>query len=56
MIPRSNDDVAVAAPVTAEMVNPADVVGVEPLIPIVAAEIPEPDDDAKEIGVARVSQ
>jgi hypothetical protein len=28
---------------------------VEVVIPIVAAEIPDPDDDAKEIGVANVS-
>jgi hypothetical protein len=37
-MPRSNDDVAVPAPLTPEIVKPFDVVGVEPLIPIVAAE------------------
>ena len=55
VIPRSNDDVAdprFAPPATTK---PAEVVGVDALIPIVAAEIPEPDDDAKAIGVANVS-
>ena len=54
-MPRSNDDVAVPAFCTPEIVKPADVVGVELLIPIVAAEIPDPDDDAKAIGVDNVS-
>ena len=52
VMPRSNDDVAEPAFLTSEIVKPADVVGVEPLIPMVAAEIPVPDDDANAIGVA----
>jgi hypothetical protein len=36
MIPRSNDDVADARFAPPEITNPADVVGVEPLIAMVA--------------------
>jgi hypothetical protein len=52
VIPRSNDDVAVFVPVTREIVKPADVVGVELLIPIVAEETSELETVANEIGVA----
>ncbi len=51
-MPRSNDDVAVDAPTTLEIVKPFDVVGVEPLIPIVAADTKPVDAVAKETGVA----
>ncbi len=51
-MPRSNDDVAVDAPTTLEIVKPADVVGVEPLIPIVAEETSELETVANWTGVA----
>lgn len=50
--PRSNDDVADERFAVLPITNPGEVVGVEPLIPIVATETPAPDADANAIGVA----
>ena len=52
VMPRSNDEVAEPAFWTEEIVNPADVVGVDELIPIVAEETSALDTVANETGVA----
>ncbi|CAB4600598.1 unannotated protein [freshwater metagenome] len=55
MIPRSNDDVAVARFAPLAITKPADVVGVEPLIPIVATLTAALETVAIWRGVAEVS-
>ena len=54
-MPRSNDDVAEARFAVPVTVKPGDVVGVEPLIPIVARETAVTDADANATGVDDVS-